>query len=83
MIKNPKMPNTTQPPNLLSGIQKPMKVPVILRNTPRHLAGIDVGLVPIHELARGHDIRGNRFLGQDVFPCLEGFFDEFGLDWDW
>lgn len=80
---DPEMADLAHLAHLLSGVEEFGHIPKVLTHSPEELAGVDVGMVPLHKLLGRCDILGNGLLRQDMLAGEEGLFDEFWLDQDW
>lgn len=59
---NPELPDWSQFLDLLRRKEKLGHVSKVLTNGPEHLAGVDVGPVPLQKIPGSGDIFGNRLL---------------------
>lgn len=66
---HPEIPNSAQRADLLRRKKQFRHVAPVLTDSPEGLDGIDIGLVPAHQLLGRRDVLGNGLFGQDVFAC--------------
>lgn len=54
--------------DLLSGIQQTVQIPIILRDGPGDVLGVDAAMVPVEQSVRIGHVLCDGLLGQNMFP---------------